>query len=97
MLTRALQSNYFQQKLPAAEAELILRAASYSVAFGSNVGALGGTFAASLAGLLWRDGLRQRGVLVTEAQFLIWCAVVIVPATVSGVAILLPEVRYFTL
>lgn len=97
LLTRALQSTYFQQKLPAQEAELILRAAAYSVAFGSNVGALGGTFAASLAGLLWRDGLRQRGVLVTKLQFLTWCAVVIVPATVAGVAILLPEVRYFHL
>lgn len=97
LLTRALQSTYFQQKLPAEEATLILRAAAYSVAFGSNVGALGGTFAASLAGLLWRDGLRQRGVLVTKLQFLTWCAVVIIPATVAGVAILLPEVRYFHL
>lgn len=97
LLTRALQSTYFQQKLPTEEATLILRAAAYSVVFGSNVGALGGTFAASLAGLLWRDGLRQRGVLVTKLQFLTWCAVVIVPATVSGVAILLPEVRYFNL
>ncbi|PWN36650.1 uncharacterized protein FA14DRAFT_169624 [Meira miltonrushii] len=63
LLTRALQSTYFQQKLPAQEAELILRAAAYSVAFGSNVGALG----------------------------------VIIPATVAGVAILLPEKAKLTL
>jgi Na+/H+ antiporter NhaD/arsenite permease-like protein len=71
--------------------------AYFSVAFGSNVGALGGTFAASLAGLLWRDALLQRGVVVTKMQFLLWCSIVIVPATVSGIGILLLEVQHFKL
>lgn len=97
LLTKALKSPHFLSRLPQSDAALIEKAASYSVAFGSNVGALGGTFAASLAGLLWRDVLRQRGVLVTKKQFLVWCAVLIIPATISGVAILLVEVRYFAL
>ncbi|CEH14272.1 TRANSPORTER ARSB-RELATED [Ceraceosorus bombacis] len=61
-----------------------------------NVGALGGTFAASLAGLLWRQGLQQGGVHVTQKQFALWCAVVIVPATVAGVAVILAETTHFT-
>lgn len=95
LLTKALQSSAFQSHLAPSQAELITKVAYFSVAFGSNVGALGGTFAASLAGLLWRDALRQRGVVVTKLQFLLWCSIVIVPATLSGIGILLAEVQHF--
>ncbi|KDN50367.1 hypothetical protein K437DRAFT_255071 [Tilletiaria anomala UBC 951] len=99
LLTKALQSDQFSAQLAAHastdSAELITKAAIYSVAFGSNVGALGGSFAASLAGLLWRQGLRQGGVIVGARQFALWCAVSIVPATAVGVAVLLAEVQYF--
>lgn len=95
ILTEAIQSPSFTRHLPAASAALITKTALYSVALGSNIGALGGTFAASLAGLLWREGLRQGGIKVTTGQFALWCAVVIVPATAAGVGILLAEVIYF--
>lgn len=96
ILTKVIQSPAFKAALPPdAEGMLLTKTAFYSVAFGSNVGALGGTFAASLAGLLWRDGLRQRGVVVTATQFALWCGLVIVPCTAAGVAVLLAEVRYF--
>lgn len=95
LLTKALQSTAFTARLPLDSAQLIIKTGVYSIAFGSNVGALGGTFAASLAGLLWRSGLRQGGVNVTASQFALWCSVVIVPATVAGVGVLLAEVKYF--
>ncbi|KAE8221133.1 hypothetical protein CF319_g5457 [Tilletia indica] len=95
ILTEAIQSPSFTRHLPVASAALITKTALYSVALGSNIGALGGTFAASLAGLLWREGLRQGGIKVTTGQFALWCAVVIVPATAAGVGILLAEVIYF--
>ncbi len=97
LLTKSLQSPYFQQHLPQAQRALLLKTTLYSVAFGSNVGALGGTFAASLAGLLWRAGLRQGGVTVTARQFALWCAVTIAPATIAGVAVIIAEVPHFTL
>ncbi|PWN50360.1 hypothetical protein IE53DRAFT_387335 [Violaceomyces palustris] len=99
LLTKAIQSPYFQSSLSRAvstgEKELIIKTATYSIAFGSNVGALGGTFAASLAGLLWLSGLRQGGIQVRARDFLTWCLVVILPATVAGVGVLLIEVRWF--
>ncbi|KAK0556784.1 hypothetical protein OC844_005766 [Tilletia horrida] len=95
ILTEAIRSPSFTRHLPPASAALITKTALYSVALGSNIGALGGTFAASLAGLLWREGLRQGGIKVTTGQFALWCAVVIAPATAAGVGILLAEVIYF--
>ncbi|UZJ57350.1 hypothetical protein CBS101457_006670 [Exobasidium rhododendri] len=95
LLTKALQSSYFQSHLDPSNADLVTKVGYFSIAFGSNVGALGGTFSASLAGLLWRDALRQRGVIVTKKQFLLWCSVVILPATFSGIGILLLEVQHF--
>lgn len=95
LLTKALQSSAFQSSLTPSSRALILKSALYSVAFGSNVGALGGTFAASLAGLLWRSGLKQGGVTVSAKQFAIWCAAIIVPATAAGVGVLLAEVVHF--
>ena len=97
LLTKALQTAQFRSQLPASDAPLLLKTALFSVAFGSNVGALGGTFAASLAGLLWRSGLRQGGVYVSARQFALWCLVTIAPATIAGVAVLLAEVTHFTI
>lgn len=98
LLTKSVRSPYFSAKiaeLTQRDQELVMKVAQYSIAFGSNVGALGGTFAASLAGLLWLGGLRQGGISVKARQFLTWCAVVIVPSTVIGIAIIVAEVRYF--
>jgi len=43
--------------------------AVYALALGANYGAFSGAFAASLAGLLWRDILRQKGIHVRQRQF----------------------------
>lgn len=44
--------------------------AIYALAVGSNYGAFSLTFSASLAGLLWRQILRQKGIRVRAFQFL---------------------------
>lgn len=98
LLTKAVRSPYFTEQiaqLSTSDQQLITKVAQYSIAFGSNVGALGGTFAASLAGLLWLSGLKQGGITVRARQFLVWCMVVIVPSTVIGIAIIIAEVKYF--
>ncbi|SPO39873.1 uncharacterized protein PSFLO_05354 [Pseudozyma flocculosa] len=100
LLTKSTLSPFFHAKLAhlaTADQERILKMATYSIAFGSNVGALAGTFSSSLAGLLWLSGLRQGGITVRARQFALWCAVVVGPATVAGVAVLIAEVRYFHL
>ncbi|EST06266.1 Arsenite/antimonite efflux pump membrane protein, ArsB [Kalmanozyma brasiliensis GHG001] len=98
LLTKSVRSPYFAARiahLSTNDQQLIEKVAQYSIAFGSNVGALGGTFAASLAGLLWLGGLKQGGIRVRAGQFLRWCAVVVGPSTVIGIAIIVAEVRYF--
>ena len=44
-------------------------ASVYGLALGSNYGAFTLAFSASLAGLLWRDMLRQKGIHVRQYQF----------------------------
>ena len=44
-------------------------ASVYGLAIGSNYGAFTLTFSASLAGMLWRDILRQKGIHVRGWQF----------------------------
>lgn len=41
----------------------------YGLVLGSNYGAFTLTFSASLAGLLWRDMLRRKGIHVRQYQF----------------------------
>lgn len=56
--------------------------AVYALALGSNFGACTLTFSASLAGLLWRGILREKGVHVRGRQFLA------LNLPISGVAML---------
>lgn len=68
LLARVLQSWFAQHP------ELDPRThdgAIYALALGSNYGAFTLTFSASLAGLLWRQILRQKGIRVRARQFLV--------------------------
>lgn len=47
-----------------------MTACLYTLAMAVNIGAFGFTFPASLAGLLWRELLKQKGVIVREREFL---------------------------
>jgi len=94
LLTKVMQSPAFLQGLPNNK-DLILKAGMYSVAYGSNLGALGGTFAASLAGLLWLTILSHHGIHITRWQFALWCAVAVLPAVGAGLGVLLIQLLYF--
>ncbi|KAL4399746.1 transmembrane transporter [Malassezia pachydermatis] len=95
LLTKVMQNAAFLHLIPSEQKSLILKAGMYAVAFGSNLGALGGTFAASLAGLLWLGMLKHHAIHITRTQFALWCAVAIVPAIGAGLGVLLAEVLYF--
>lgn len=94
LLTKVMQSPAFLQGLPNNK-DLIVKAGMYSVAYGSNLGALGGTFAASLAGLLWLTILSHHGIHITRWQFALWCAVAVLPAVGAGLGVLLIQLLYF--
>ncbi|PWN25485.1 hypothetical protein BDZ90DRAFT_233936 [Jaminaea rosea] len=96
LLVRSFQDAAFQGQLPAlptGEAESITRVALYSLALGSNVGALGGTFAASLAGLLWRGSLRHGGITVKPSNFFLWSAATMPLSLAAGVVVVWAQVK----
>ncbi|KAI0048829.1 hypothetical protein FA95DRAFT_1557582 [Auriscalpium vulgare] len=66
-------------------------AAIYALALGSNYGAFTLTFSASLAGLLWRDILRQKGIHVRRVQFAVLNAGTFVIASVVSGAVLIGQ------
>ena len=66
--------------------------AIYALALGSNYGAFTLSFSASLAGLLWRDILRQKGIHVRQMQFLRTNMPIVLVALVIGCATLLGEI-----
>lgn len=66
--------------------------ALYALALGSNYGAFTLTFSASLAGLLWRQILHQKGIHVRPRQFLLLNLPTSFVAMLCSSAILLGEV-----
>ena len=66
-------------------------AAIYSLALASNYGAFSLTVCASLAGLLWRDILRQKGVQVRLWQFCKLNLPLVVVSMVASCAVLVGE------
>ena len=70
-------------------------AAIYSVAMGSNIGAFSYTFAGSLAGLLWRGLLDDKGIKVSQMRFALVNAIPLLMQVTVASAIVLGEVYWF--
>lgn len=66
--------------------------AIYALAIGSNYGAFTLTFSASLAGLLWRQILHQKGIHVRARQFLLLNLPVSFVAMLCSLAVLVGQV-----
>ncbi|EJD04337.1 uncharacterized protein FOMMEDRAFT_122033 [Fomitiporia mediterranea MF3/22] len=64
----------------------------FALAVGTNFGAFTFSFSASLAGLLWRDILRQKGIIVHQTQFALLNLPIIVVAVAAAAAVLVAEV-----
>ncbi|KAJ3788736.1 hypothetical protein GGU10DRAFT_95768 [Lentinula aff. detonsa] len=67
------------------------RAAGIALAVASNIGAVSFTFSASLAGLLWRTILVQKGIDIRQTQFAFWNLLPILFMTGAGLAIVSAE------
>jgi Na+/H+ antiporter NhaD/arsenite permease-like protein len=90
LMVEILRTPHFATKDP-----LIIKAAIYAVALGSNLGAFSVTFTGSLAGLLWRGILKQKGIVVTSTQFAMFNLIPVVFTTTLACAIILGEVYWF--
>jgi Na+/H+ antiporter NhaD/arsenite permease-like protein len=68
-----------------------LRSAAIALAVASNIGAVSFTFSASLAGLLWRQILSQKKIIVAQRTFARWNLGPVVVMTVVGLAVVSAE------
>ncbi|WVQ71479.1 hypothetical protein IAR50_001017 [Cryptococcus sp. DSM 104548] len=89
MLARVIQSWSLTHS---AVAERSLYAAILTLAVGSNFGAYSIVFSASLAGLLWRGILSQKGIHVTPTQFMRWNVLAVIVTMTVGCLIVAGEV-----
>ncbi|EIM23955.1 hypothetical protein WALSEDRAFT_34468 [Wallemia mellicola CBS 633.66] len=74
------------------EDEKIIKAGMLSIAFGSNIGACSFSFAASLAGLLWDNILKSKGIRIPRMQFLYMNMLPLVITAVVGFFVIYAEI-----
>ncbi|KAF8218266.1 hypothetical protein K438DRAFT_1557886 [Mycena galopus ATCC 62051] len=67
------------------------RAAAIALAVASNIGAVSFTFSASLAGLLWRGILKQKGIIIGQRAFAFWNTLPLVAMGVAGLSVVCAE------
>ncbi|KAI0338074.1 hypothetical protein BDW22DRAFT_1363465 [Trametopsis cervina] len=89
LLARVLQS--WLSSTPSVDPKVKL-GSIYALALGSNFGAYTFSFSASLAGLLWRDILRQKGIAVSQRHFAMYNVPTIAVSVVTAGAVLIAEV-----
>ena len=76
---------------PEVNIEAFLRSSAISLAVASNIGAVSFTFSASLTGLLWRQILVQKKIIVPQRTFAKWNLFPVVVMTVVGLAVVSGE------
>ncbi|EIW75979.1 hypothetical protein CONPUDRAFT_111819 [Coniophora puteana RWD-64-598 SS2] len=69
----------------------VFRGAAIALAVASNIGAVSFTFSASLAGLLWRGILGQKGIKFTQRRFAVWNLFPLLVMTIAGLAVVSAE------
>ncbi|KGB80294.1 hypothetical protein I307_05781 [Cryptococcus deuterogattii 99/473] len=89
LLARVIQSWATTQT---AVSDRSLYSAVFTLAVGSNFGAYSFVFSASLAGLLWRNILSQKGITVTLRQFIKWNTSAVIATMLIGCLIVAGEV-----
>ncbi|THU97657.1 hypothetical protein K435DRAFT_838531 [Dendrothele bispora CBS 962.96] len=67
------------------------RAAGIALVVASNIGAVSFTFSASLAGLLWKGILTQKGIPITQRTFAFWNMLPIFVMTAVGLGVVSAE------
>jgi Na+/H+ antiporter NhaD/arsenite permease-like protein len=73
----------------------LTRAASIALAVGTNIGAISVIFSASLAGLLWRNILMQKGIHMRRGTFAGWNLPVLGAVTAVGFLVVWAEVAVY--
>ena len=95
ILVEILRDPAFAQSAAVQADNRVLLGAIYAVALGSNLGAFSYTFAGSLAGLLWRALLKDKGVHISQLKFALVNAIPLVVQTTLACAIIIGQLYWF--
>lgn len=95
ILVEIMRDPAFSESAAARADPRILLGAIYAVAMGSNVGAFSYTFAGSLAGLLWRGLLADKGIHVSQLKFAMVNAAPLLMQITTASAIVLGQLYWF--
>jgi len=95
ILVEILRDSKFSQSEAVLRDERVLLGAIYAVAMGSNIGAFSYTFAGSLAGLLWRGLLADKGIHISQLRFALVNAIPLLMQITVSSAIILGELYWF--
>lgn len=95
ILVEILRDPAFAEAAAVARDPRVRVAGIYATALGSNLGAFSYTFAGSLAGLLWRGLLRDKGVIVGPVKFAVVNLGPLVVQTALACAIIYGQVFWF--
>lgn len=95
ILVEILRDSNFSQSEAVLRDERVLLGAIYAVAMGSNIGAFSYTFAGSLAGLLWRGLLSDKGIHISQLKFALVNAIPLLMQITVSSAIILGQLYWF--
>lgn len=95
ILVEIMRDPNFSQSEAVLRDERVLLGAIYAVAMGSNIGAFSYTFAGSLAGLLWRGLLSDKGIHISQLKFALVNAIPLLMQITVSSAIILGELYWF--
>lgn len=96
ILVEILRDPAFANSAAAASDPRIMLAAIYAVALGSNLGAFSYTFAGSLAGLLWKGLLAEKGVHISQLKFALVNALPLLVQMTVACAIIYGQLFWFS-
>lgn len=95
ILVEILRDPKFSRSEAVLQDERVLLGAIYAVAMGSNIGAFSYTFAGSLAGLLWRGLLTDKGIHISQLKFALVNAIPLLMQITVSSAIILGQLYWF--
>ena len=95
ILVEILRDPAFENSPAALADPRIMPAAIYAVALGSNLGAFSYTFAGSLAGLLWKGLLAEKGIEVSQLRFALVNLLPLLVQTTVACAIIYGQLYWF--
>lgn len=95
ILVEILRDPAFAQSSNVQSDHRIMLGAIYAVAMGSNIGAFSYTFCGSLAGLLWRGLLRDKGIEISQLKFATVNLLPLLLQTTTAMAVIYGELYWF--